>query len=366
MKSNNGHPMPGIRVVLVCGAGGFIGSHLVTALRDLGYYVIGADIKAPEFAPTDANSFLKVDLTKPDEVESLFNIAQPDHVYQLAADMGGADYIFSGLNDANVFHNSGLINFNIVAACVKYKVKRVFYSSSACVYPEGRQMEADSPALQERDAYPANPDSEYGWEKLMSERLYMAFAKNHDLEVRIARFHNIYGPLGTWRGGKEKAPAAFCRKAAAIELGLATDIEVYGDGEQTRSFLYIDECIKGVLRLMSSTYGQPLNIGSGEQVSINYLAKLGGWAGHQTFLMENEVIEGLLPEEKVYYLRHVPTTVQGVRGRSSDNNLIRNVLGWVPGEDLKQGLQLTYNWIKQQMIAEELTKVNQAMEDAGE
>lgn len=342
------HPLPGVKRVLVCGAGGFIGSHLVTSLVQLGYHVTGADLKYPEFALTDAHVFNIIDLTNQHDVACLFDAVKPDHVYQLAADMGGAEYIFSGLNDANVFYNSGQINFNIVTNCVKFGVKRVFYSSSACIYPEGKQLTVDCEALRESDAYPANPDSDYGWEKLMSERLYQAFARNHGLEVRIARYHNIFGPNGTWRGGKEKAPAAFCRKIAQVKLGINPDVEVFGDGLQTRSFLFIDACIEATLDLMASGFDKPLNIGSSYGISINDLAKLAGWAGH---LYEDRE-QGVPQSAQILQLRHVESNVQGVRGRSSNNELIKTVLSYSPGysyRELQRGIQITYNWVLEQL-----------------
>jgi nucleoside-diphosphate-sugar epimerase len=283
-----------MKTALVLGAGGFIGSHLVKKLKEEGFWVRGVDLKYPEHWETAADDFVLGDLRDPRVVNNIFllesnngeypleySITSPrpfvqqmqfDEVYQLAADMGGAGYIFSGENDANVMHNSALINLNVVDAAVKFKAKRVFYSSSACMYPEHNQLDPDNPNCEESSAYPANPDSEYGWEKLFSERLYLAFAKNYGLEVRIARFHNIFGPYGTYKGGKEKAPAAMCRKVAEALEG--SEIEVWGDGLQTRSFLYIDECVKGVLKLMRSDFEGPVNIGSEEMVTINELAQL--------------------------------------------------------------------------------------------
>lgn len=318
------------KIVLVCGAGGFIGSHLVKALSGLGHIVVGADIKLPDFSEHCASAFELIDLTDQKKVEGLFDKYNFEEVYQLAADMGGAEYIFSGLNDANVFYNSGQINFNIVSNCLRRSIKKVFYSSSACIYPEYRQESLDA-SLSEPMAYPAAPDSEYGWEKIMSERLYMAFERNYGIQVRIARFHNIYGPEGTWEGGKEKAPAATCRKVLEA-VGNGTGIvEVYGDGLQTRSFLYIDECVEGILRLMESDYNQPMNIGSDYQISINDLT-------HMVSSIARTDVE----------IKNVPTSVQGVRGRNSDNTLIEQVLGWKPDTDLYVGMKNTFDWIKEQ------------------
>ena len=317
-----------MRKAVVCGAGGFIGSHLVRRLRSEGYWVRGVDLKYPEFGPTEADDFIQDDLRNPVVCTEVFD--QPfDEVYQLAADMGGAGYIFTGENDADVMHNSGLINLNVVAACKRRNIRNIFYSSSACMYPEYNQMDPDNPKCSEESAYPAAPDSEYGWEKLFSERLYLAFARNHGMNVRIARFHNIFGPEGTWTGGKEKAPAAFCRKVAETPDG--GEIEMWGDGKQTRSFLYIDECLEAVRRLMASSCDVPVNIGSEEMVTINELAEL---------VME---VAG-----KKLTINHIPGPL-GVRGRNSDNKLIAEKLGWAPSEALKDGIAKTYPWILQQV-----------------
>jgi len=328
-----------MRTALVLGAGGFIGSHLVRKLKSEGFWVRGVDLKLPEFSPSAADEFVVGDLRDPkvvsrvmfapdqkslDDKENSF-----DEVYQLAADMGGAGYIFSGENDANVMHNSALINLNVVHEAVKQSAKRVFYSSSACMYPEHNQLDPNNPNCEESSAYPANPDSEYGWEKLFSERLYLAFKRNYDLEVRIARFHNIFGPEGTWTGGKEKAPAAMCRKVAEMLEG--GEIEVWGDGLQTRSFLYIDECVEGVLRLMRSDFEGPVNIGSEEMVTINELAQ---------YAID---ISG-----KNITIKNVPGFT-GVRGRNSDNKLIQEKLGWAPNYPLYNGLTETYKWISKQV-----------------
>jgi GDP-D-mannose 3',5'-epimerase len=318
------------RKALVCGAGGFIGSHLVKRLKSEGYWVKGVDLKKPEFGATAADEFVVGDLRDQSVCRKLWDGVHFDEVYQLAADMGGAGYIFTGDNDANVMHNSATINLNIVDLCHKHKVDRVFYSSSACMYPAYNQEDPDNPKCSEDSAYPAAPDSEYGWEKLFSERLYLSYHRNYGLKVRIARFHNIYGPEGTWTGGKEKAPAAICRKVAMAKDG--SEIEVWGDGKQTRSFLYIDECIEGVRRLMKSEFTGPVNIGSEEMVTINQLVDLAAGIG-----------------EKKIHKKHIPGPT-GVRGRNSDNALIKSKLNWAPSNDgLRNGLKATYRWIHQQI-----------------
>lgn len=324
---------------IVLGAGGFIGGHLVKRLKDEGYWVRGVDIKNNEYH-NYSDEFVLGDLTDPNVVESVIS-ENIDEVYQLAADMGGALYIFTGQNDANVMHNSALINLNTVHQCVKKKVKKVFYSSSACVYPEYNQMDPNNPKCAEKDAYPAEPDSEYGWEKLFSERLYLAYNRNYKLDVRIARFHNIFGPCGTYKGGKEKAPAAMCRKA--IESDDNTSFEVWGDGLQTRSFLYIDECIEGILRLMrQDSFIGPVNIGSEQMISINELAqiaiKLSG---------KNIKISNITGEEfnKKYGFK-CPT---GVRGRNSNNSLYKEKMNWSPTQPLDVGMKNTYEWIYNQI-----------------
>jgi GDP-D-mannose 3', 5'-epimerase len=316
------------KVALVCGAGGFIGGHLVKRLKDEGFWVRGVDLKFNEYTETRADDFVIGDLRDQDFVSQVVD-RRFDEVYQLAADMGGAGYIFTGENDANVMHNSALINLNVLDACHKRNIKRIFYSSSACMYPEHNQEDPDNPNCAENSAYPANPDSEYGWEKLFSERLYLAYNRNHGMECRVARYHNIFGPEGTWEGGKEKAPAALCRKVAAAVPG--QDIEVWGDGKQTRSFLYIDECIEGTTRLLRSDFSGPVNIGSEEMISINDLAKM--------------VIE---ISGKPVGVENVPGP-QGVRGRNSDNRLIRQKLGWSPKEPLRDGIAKTYVWISGQL-----------------
>ena len=313
---------------LVCGAGGFIGSHLTRQLKSAGYWVRGVDLKRPEFSTSAADDFLVGDLRDPRVVNQAVDLPF-DELYQLAADMGGAGYIFTGEHDAGLMHNSALVNLNVVEAARVAGVKKVFYSSSACIYPERNQLDPQKPVTAEESAYPAAPDSEYGWEKLFSERLYFAYARNFGMDVRVARFHNIFGPEGTWTGGKEKAPAAICRKVA--EAGDGGEIEIWGDGEQTRSFLYIDECLEAVSRLMTSDFRGPVNIGSEEMVSINELSRLA---------ME---VAG-----KSLSLRHIDGPL-GVRGRNSDNTLILEKLGWAPSRRLVDGLALTYEWIAQQV-----------------
>ncbi|MDZ4869022.1 MAG: NAD-dependent epimerase/dehydratase family protein [Alphaproteobacteria bacterium] len=324
-----------MKTALVCGAGGFIGSHLVKRLKAEGFWVRGVDLKFPEFGETAADDFLIGDLRDPVICREVTD-RRFDEVYQLAADMGGAGYIFTGEHDADVMHNSATINLNMVEACRRRNVKRVFYSSSACMYPAYNQEDPNNPNCAESSAYPAAPDSEYGWEKLFSERLYLAYGRNHGMECRVARFHNIFGPEGTWTGGKEKSPAAICRKVAEAKVG--GEIEMWGDGLQTRSFLYIDECIEGVLRLTRSPHTGPFNIGSEEMVSINQLAAL---------VMD---IAG-----KRLSIRHIPGPT-GVRGRNSDNRLIRETLGWAPSKSLRDGMEKTYAWIAEQVEAKNGTR----------
>tara|TARA_B100001057_G_C22865089_1_gene956135 strand:- start:3775 stop:4773 length:999 start_codon:yes stop_codon:yes gene_type:complete len=328
-----------MKKAVVMGAGGFIGSHMVKRLKLDGYWVRGVDLKNTEFSETHADDFVIGDLRDPLVVENVIE-KDMDLLYQFAADMGGAGYIFTGDNDANVMHNSGLINLNVVHESVKKNVKKVFYSSSACMYPAHNQEDPDNPMCSEDSAYPAAPDSEYGWEKLFSERLYMAFARNYGLNVRIGRFHNIFGPEGTWEGGKEKAPAAMCRKAALTDEG--QQLEVWGDGLQTRSFLYIDECIEAVERLMASDFTQPINIGSEEMVQINQLAQIAIDLSDKNISIEN--LQGKAFEEK--YGFPVP---EGVRGRNSDNKLFRDNIGWEPNYQLAKGMEKTFKWIKKQI-----------------
>jgi nucleoside-diphosphate-sugar epimerase len=350
-----------MKTALVLGAGGFIGSHLVKRLKSEGFWVRGVDLKRPEFEETAADDFLLYDLRDPKNVEAAMRLEgynghplpckylpypfseslQFDEVYQLAADMGGAGYIFTGDNDANVMHNSALVNLNVVHESVKQKVKRVFYSSSACMYPEHNQLDPNNPNCEESSAYPANPDSEYGWEKLFSERLFLAFKRNYNLDVRVARFHNIFGPQGTWKGGKEKAPAAMCRKAAETEDGGV--IEVWGDGQQTRSFLFIDECVDAVLRLMrQEEFIGPVNIGSEEMVTINKLATLAIATSGKQITIKN--IDG--EEFKAKYGFKCPT---GVRGRNSDNTLFKEKIGSDVYYPLDKGIEQTFEWINKQV-----------------
>lgn len=309
---------------LVCGAGGFIGGHLVNRLKKEGYWVRGVDLVENEYMPQNGDDFIIGDLRDPYVCGRVME-GGFDEVYQLAADMGGAGYIFTGLHDADVMHNSALCNLNILEAAKNIKVKKIFYSSSACMYPEYNQTDPDNPKCSEDSAYPAAPDSEYGWEKLFSERLYLSYFRNYGIEVRVARFHNIFGPMGTWKGGKEKAPAAMCRKVAEARDG--TSIEVWGDGKQTRSFLYIDECLEAVRRLMESDFTGPVNVGSEEMISINDLARMVIDISGKRLTIKN--VEGPM----------------GVRGRNSDNNLIRNKLNWAPEMPLRQGMESTYQWI---------------------
>lgn len=319
-----------MKKALVCGAGGFIGGHLVNRLKDEGYWVRGVDLKENEFGHTNSDDWHIGDLRDPVIARKM--VEGMDEVYQLAADMGGAGYIFTGDNDAHVMHNSALCNLNVLDASLHAKVGKIFYSSSACMYPEYNQMDPDNPKCSEDSAYPAMPDSEYGWEKLFSERLYLTYNRNHGIDVRVARFHNIFGPQGTWQGGREKAPAALCRKVAETPDG--GEIEVWGDGLQTRSFLYIDECVDGVRRLMNSEFKGPVNIGSEEMISINDFAKM---------IID---ISG-----KNISINNVPGP-EGVRGRNSDNDLIFESLNWKPNLPLREGIEKTYNWIAEQLAAQ--------------
>ncbi len=339
------------KTALILGAGGFIGSHMATRLKGEGYWVRGVDIKNPEYSPTSCDEFITGDLTDITFVRRVIGfkghqgnfyssvperyIEPFDEIYQYAADMGGAGYIFSGDNDSEVMYNSATVNLNLLKSQLEMNKDKgvnktkIFYSSSACAYPEYAQMDVDNPGLKESDAYPAEPDSEYGWEKLFSERLYLTFNRNHGIPVRVARFHNIYGPDSTWEGGKEKSPAAMCRKVAYCEDG--GTIDIWGDGEQTRSFLYIDECLEATRRLMESDFLGPINIGSEEMVTINELvatvAKVAG---------------------KKININHIDGPL-GVRGRNSNNDLIRQKLGWDFGMSLEQGIGKTYQWISQQI-----------------
>lgn len=345
-----------MKTALVLGAGGFIGSHLVRRLKSEGYWVRGVDLKYPEFSKSEADEMLIYDLRDPRNVEaviridsfkdqqqgfsfqylpSAWSIVKPfDEIYQLAADMGGAQFVFTGEHDADIMHNSALINLNVCHWAKEYGTKKVFYSSSACIYPQEIQEHNDMDfGLPESSAYPANPDSEYGWEKLFSERLYLAYARNYNLNVRIARFHNIYGPEGTYKGGREKAPAAMCRKAIEAPNDHMSGIHILGDGQQTRSFLYINDCIDAVRLLMQSDFNEPINIGSEEMVSIYQLAKM-------ALQLANKDHIGIWPDASAKAV--------GVRGRNSDNTLIRKELNWEPKYSLKEGLKKTFDWIKSQ------------------
>lgn len=315
-----------MKKAIVLGAGGFIGSHVVKRLKKENFFVRAVDLKYPTFSETLANEFILGDLTQEETVKSVLSIENGfDEVYQLAADMGGAGYIFTGENDANVMTNSCLINLLVCKYANNYKARSVFYSSSACIYPEHNQLDPDNPNCEESSAYPANPDSEYGWEKLFSERLYLAYQRNYGLNVHIARYHNVFGPEGTFEGGKEKVPAALCRKIAQAKDN--DEIEIWGDGKQTRSFLYIDDCIEGTIRLTRSNFSGPVNIGSEEIISINDFAKMIIKISGKNLRIKN--VSGPL----------------GVRGRKSDNRLIKEKLDWAPGSMLLEGITKTYEWI---------------------
>ena len=357
------------KTALVLGAGGFIGSHMVKRLRSEGYWVRGVDLKYPEFTDTEANEFVQGDLRDVDFVRRVIQykgeqgnfynsvpyrcILPFDEIYQFAADMGGAGFVFTGENDADIMQNSVTINLNVLeqqrllnetfdgekkdwTECNRPKLDqptRIFYSSSACMYPEYNQLDPDNPNCREDSAYPAAPDSEYGWEKLFSERLYLAYNRNHGIPVRVARYHNIFGPQGTWHGGREKAPAAICRKVAYAAEN--DTIEVWGDGTQTRSFLLVDECVEATYRLMQSDFMGPVNIGSEEMVSINQLVDIAAKVANKT--IEKNHIDGPL----------------GVRGRNSDNTLIREKLGWDYSITLEEGIRKTYNWIMGEIIKDQ-------------
>ena len=324
-----------IKTILVCGAGGFIGTHLVNDLKDKGHTVIGVDIKEPLYEDSRCDDFYKQDLRQAEMVDFIFSQHKFDEVYQLAADMGGAGYIFIGDNDADIMHNSASINLNVLESCRKNKVTKVFYSSSACMYPEHNQLDPDNPDLAEDTAYPANPDSDYGWEKLFSERLYLAYGRCYNMNVKIARFHNIFGPQGSWNNGKEKAPVALCRKVAMAEHDGV--IEVWGPGNQTRSFLFIDECVEGIQRIMESDLTEPVNLGSTRKISINELVLLIAERTNKRVTIKN--IDG----------------PRGVMGRTSDNKMIKEKIDWAPDEDLETGIDKTYSWI--------LTQIESGVED---
>lgn len=328
------------KYALVCGAGGFIGSHMVKRLKEDDFWVRGIDLKYPEFSETAADDFIIGDLRDSELCRRITDKPFVE-VYQFAADMGGAGFVFTGDNDAAIMHNSAMINLNMLESCHKRNIKRIFYSSSACIYPEYNQMDPDNPKCTEDSAYPAAPDSEYGWEKLFSERLYLSYYRNYGMEIRIGRYHNIFGPEGAWDGGREKAPAALCRKIAGASDG--GEIEIWGDGKQTRSFLYICECIEATVRFMRSGFMGPVNIGSEEMVTINQLA---------------EIIMSI--SGKKVKIKHIPGPL-GVRGRNSDNRLIRQKLGWAPSQPLEAGLRITYKWIEEQVKNKNLKKRNSAI-----
>lgn len=319
-----------MKKALVCGAGGFIGSHLTKRLKEEGYWVAGVDVKENEYGINGADHFVIGDLRDPRVCQEVITPGL-DEIYQLAADMGGAGFVFTGENDADIMHNSSMCNLNVLEEAKNKSVKKIFYSSSACMYPEYNQLDPDNPQCAEDSAYPANPDSEYGWEKLFSERLYLAYERNYGIQVRVARFHNIFGPEGIWDGGREKAPAAICRKVAQAKDG--DTIEIWGDGKQTRSFLIVDECLEGVRRLMDSDFSGPVNIGSDEMISINDFTQM---------IID---ISG-----KNLQIKHIPGPL-GVRGRNSDNRLIMEKLGWAPSQPLRVGIEKTYRWINEQVKA---------------
>ena len=345
--------------VLILGGGGFIGGHLAKRLKSEGCFVRVVDIKEHEYFIKEdfCDEFVLGDLKDSMLVSKVMYCPKQlstddkqnafDEVYQLAADMGGAGYIFTGENDANVMHNSAMINLNVALYAAKFGVKKLFYSSSACMYPEHNQLDPENPNCEESSAYPANPDSEYGWEKLFSERLFMAFSRNYGLNVRIARFHNIFGPYGTWQGGKEKSPAAICRKVAEAQEG--DEIEIWGDGQQTRSFLYIDECLEAVLRLMNSEFCHPVNIGSEEMVRMNQLAEMVIGISGKDLKVKN--IYGQEFFEKYCY----PCPL-GVKGRNSDNRLYFKEIGWQVSQPLSVGMEKTYEWIKEQVKKKQAIK----------
>ena len=331
--------------ILVCGAGGFIGGAMAKRLKDEGHWVRAVDLKYHEYFDITevVDEFVQGDLRDPNVCDAVVT-DDLDEIYQFAADMGGAGFVFTGENDADIMHNSAMINLNIAEQCVRKSVTRIFYSSSACMYPEHNQLDPDNPNCAEHSVYPAQPDSEYGWEKLFSERLWFAFARNYGLTVRVARYHNIFGPLGTWDGGREKAPAAFCRKVAVAPEG--SEVEVWGDGAQTRSFLYIDECIEATRRLMDHpTFAGPVNIGSEEMIAINKFAEMAIDISGKTLSIDN--IDGERFEDKYGF----PTPV-GVRGRNSDNTLIREMLDWDYEQLLRVGMEKTYAWIAEQVNKE--------------
>tara|TARA_B100001287_G_scaffold68993_1_gene56759 strand:+ start:791 stop:1819 length:1029 start_codon:yes stop_codon:yes gene_type:complete len=331
-----------LKKALVMGAGGFIGSHMVKRLKKEGFWVRGVDLKYPEYAETAADEFVQGDLRDPLLVKNVMSDSHWDEVYQFAADMGGAGFVFTGENDADIMHNSALVNLNVAHQAAQDKnTERIFYSSSACMYPEHNQLDPDNPNCTEESAYPADPDSEYGWEKLFSERVFLAFMRNYGITVRVARYHNIFGPEGTWDGGREKAPAAMCRKAALAKDG--DSIEVWGPGTQTRSFLYIDECIEATIRFMRGTFIGPVNIGSEEMISMNDFAKMAIQVSNKKLDIYNIDGEDFLNK----YGHKCPI---GVNGRNSDNSLYFEKVGWKVSEPLINGMQKTFSWINQQII----------------
>lgn len=326
---------------IVLGGGGFIGGHLAKRLKNEGYFVKIIDIKPNEYFSNDeiCSEFIIADLRDKDVVSKHIT-ENVDELYQFSADMGGAGYISTGINDANIMYNSTLINLNVVNECVTKNVKKVFFSSTACVYPEHNQLDSEAPNCEESSVYPANPDSEYGWEKLYGERLYLAYSRNYNLNVKIARFHNIFGPHGTWCGGKEKVPAALIRKIASAEPN--STIEIWGDGLQTRSFLYIDECVEAIIRLMNSDFSGPVNIGSEEMISINDFAKM-----IIEVSQKNINISNLYGDN--FYLKYGYPCPIGVKGRNSNNTLYKNKIGWVVSQPLIEGVRKTYKWIEEQI-----------------
>ena len=342
-----------MKTALVLGGGGFIGSHMVKRLKKEGFWVRAVDLKYPEFAETEADDFVQGDLRNPLFVEKVMNCPiQPverwTEVYQFAADMGGAGFVFTGENDADIMHNSALLNMNVAYEAARRKnVDVMFYSSSACMYPEHNQLDPNNPNCTEDSAYPANPDSEYGWEKLFSERMFLAFMKNYGLNVRVARYHNIFGPEGTWDGGREKAPAAMCRKAARAEEG--GSVEVWGPGSQTRSFLYIDECIEATIRFTRGDFVGPVNIGSEEMIAINDFAKMAIEVSGRDLNIHN--IDG---EDFVKKYGHKCPI--GVNGRNSDNTLYAEKVGWKVSQPLIEGMKKTYDWIAKQVALEDTIK----------
>lgn len=327
--------------IAILGGGGFIGGHLSHRLKNEGHWIRICDIKRHEYWNHNeiCDEFIIADLRDPKAVKIIIDDTI-DEVYQLAAHMGGANFVFTGENDADIMHHSALINLNVIEQCRNSSVKKVFYSSSACIYSQHTQTDPNNPDCKESSVYPSDPDSEYGWEKLFSERLYLAYHRNYNINVRIARFHNIFGPKGTWNGGKEKFPAAICRKV--LETSDNGELEIWGDGQQTRSFLYIDQCIEAVIRLMNSNFIGPVNIGSEEMISINELAKMTISLSGKNISIKN--IEG-----KEFYDKYGYKCPVGVRGRNSNNDLYREKIGWEVQPNLIEEMKITYEWIQEQM-----------------